>query len=242
MQGATMLDVHPPHETTHNWKDFFIHIATICVGLLIAISLDQTVEYVHRVREGRDLRESLAHESNQILKNCEDAEKSLSIVVDWDRRVQQQISDASLHHQPLGSFPAVPETLYEIPEDPVYRAAKASGQLSLLSRSEVEAYSEVDTLMESNQVVLQNRIRAQQDLRNFIAASSFGQPAGTQPFSHASPEDLQHLYNLFIASGGENDVYRKQLRYLRGAEVAISHGERGLTRIEAAELQFNKLP
>jgi hypothetical protein len=25
-----MLDVHPPHAPTHTWKDFFIHVATIC--------------------------------------------------------------------------------------------------------------------------------------------------------------------------------------------------------------------
>ena len=28
-----MLDVQPPHESTHTWKDFFIHIATLVVGL-----------------------------------------------------------------------------------------------------------------------------------------------------------------------------------------------------------------
>ena len=32
-----MLDAHAPHETVHTWRDFFIHIATICVGLLSAI-------------------------------------------------------------------------------------------------------------------------------------------------------------------------------------------------------------
>ena len=41
-----MLDVHPPHHATHGWRDFFIHIATICVGLLIAVGLEQTVEEV----------------------------------------------------------------------------------------------------------------------------------------------------------------------------------------------------
>ena len=39
-----MLDVHPPQSATHTWKDFFIHIATICIGLLIAVGLEQTVE------------------------------------------------------------------------------------------------------------------------------------------------------------------------------------------------------
>jgi hypothetical protein len=42
-----MLDVHPPHEAAHSWRDFFIHIATSVVGLLIAIGLEQTVEHFH---------------------------------------------------------------------------------------------------------------------------------------------------------------------------------------------------
>jgi hypothetical protein len=32
------------------WKDFFIHIAAIAVGLLIAIGLEQTVEYFATLR------------------------------------------------------------------------------------------------------------------------------------------------------------------------------------------------
>jgi hypothetical protein len=27
-----MLDVHPPHEAAHTWKDFLIHIATIVIS------------------------------------------------------------------------------------------------------------------------------------------------------------------------------------------------------------------
>ena len=42
-----MLDVHPPTHAANTWRDFFIHIATIVVGLLIAIGLEQSVEYLH---------------------------------------------------------------------------------------------------------------------------------------------------------------------------------------------------
>jgi len=38
-----MLDVHPPHASTHTWRDFFLHIATIVIGLLIAIGLEQSI-------------------------------------------------------------------------------------------------------------------------------------------------------------------------------------------------------
>ena len=54
-----MLDVHPPHTPTHTWKDFFIHVGTICVGLLIAIGLEQTVEFLHRRHQVAETRKAL---------------------------------------------------------------------------------------------------------------------------------------------------------------------------------------
>jgi hypothetical protein len=57
-----MLDVHPPHHPTHTWKDFFIHIATIVVGLLIAVGLEQAVERIHQHYELRETREALKRE------------------------------------------------------------------------------------------------------------------------------------------------------------------------------------
>ena len=57
-----MLDVHPAHHAATTWRDFFIHIATIVLGLLIAIGLEQTVEYFHHRREVADVREELRGE------------------------------------------------------------------------------------------------------------------------------------------------------------------------------------
>jgi hypothetical protein len=59
-----MLDVHPPHHPTHTWRDFFIHIATIVIGLLIAIGLEQTVEYFHHRHLAHQAREQLLTERN----------------------------------------------------------------------------------------------------------------------------------------------------------------------------------
>jgi hypothetical protein len=60
-----MLDVHPPHHPTHTWRDFFIHIATIVVGLIIAVGLEQAVEYVHHRNEIIETREALRLERDQ---------------------------------------------------------------------------------------------------------------------------------------------------------------------------------
>jgi hypothetical protein len=63
-----MLDVHPPHHPTHTWRDFFIHIATICVGLLIAIGLEQSVEAIHHHEQVEHAREALMVERDKNLK------------------------------------------------------------------------------------------------------------------------------------------------------------------------------
>jgi hypothetical protein len=57
-----MLEVHPPDQAAHSWTDFFIHIATIVLGLLIAICLEQMVERIHEHYELRVAREALDRE------------------------------------------------------------------------------------------------------------------------------------------------------------------------------------
>jgi hypothetical protein len=61
---TAMLDVHAPHESVHGWKDFFVHIATIVIGLLIAIGLEQTVEFLHHRHQAREGLELLRREAN----------------------------------------------------------------------------------------------------------------------------------------------------------------------------------
>src|SRR5580704_13663222 len=42
-----MLEVHAPHEKIHGFKDFLVHLLTITIGLLIALSLEGCVEWRH---------------------------------------------------------------------------------------------------------------------------------------------------------------------------------------------------
>lgn len=63
--AAPMLDVHPPHKEVHSWTDFFIHIATIVVGLLIAVGLEQTVELLDHRHQVSETRKALRMELDQ---------------------------------------------------------------------------------------------------------------------------------------------------------------------------------
>lgn len=57
-----MLDVHAPHERMHGWRDFLLHLFTITVGLLIALSLEGIVEWQHHRHLVREARASLVEE------------------------------------------------------------------------------------------------------------------------------------------------------------------------------------
>ena len=79
-----MLDIHPPHESIHSWRDFFIHIATICVGLLLAVGLEQIVEAVHHASERREM---IAEFHDEAERNVVILRKDIDVQIseaEWD--------------------------------------------------------------------------------------------------------------------------------------------------------------
>jgi hypothetical protein len=67
-----MLDIHPPEHAAHTWRDFFIHIATIVVGLLIAIGLEQSVEFLHHRHQIAETHKALATEHEENIRRYHD--------------------------------------------------------------------------------------------------------------------------------------------------------------------------
>jgi hypothetical protein len=47
VKETRILDVHAPMEPIHSWRDIALHLGIITIGLLIALSLEGLVEYVH---------------------------------------------------------------------------------------------------------------------------------------------------------------------------------------------------
>jgi hypothetical protein len=82
------LDVHPPHQSIHTWQDFFIHLFTITVGLLIALSLEGTVEWLNHRHLVREARASIRRE---IVENRKLAVADLTSVQQDQARIEKNI-------------------------------------------------------------------------------------------------------------------------------------------------------
>jgi len=55
------VDIHPPH-AIRSWKDFGLQLATITVGILIALSLEGVRESLHNGALAREARENIRRE------------------------------------------------------------------------------------------------------------------------------------------------------------------------------------
>jgi hypothetical protein len=156
-----MLDVHPPHEAVQTWKAFFVHIATIVVGLLIAITLEQTVEFFHHRHEVAETREALR----------EEMQKNIAL---FHENVERHIMAMAYLHNNLRIFeylldhPGTPQDklpgiLYwplftTAPQKAAWATAEHTDVLSYMPRAEVrettDVYAKLDYSWETYQPVI----------------------------------------------------------------------------------------
>jgi hypothetical protein len=233
-----MLDVHPPHTSVHTWRDFFIHIATIVVGLLIAVGLEQTVEYVHHSHQRHQLLEQLDAEHRQILKDAASAVPDGVLTLNWYQALIEGLKGVIEQHRPyeIPPVPALHNASGNRPADPVWQAAKASGLTSLLSQQAVITNTETERLLKQLDEHFQQyeEIRA---TRLSPACRSLPRIPGTlkTDFAHTDVHDLRDCLSAAIAY---YDVQRNAFEsenYIVGGEKAILAGETDVDRINVRE-------
>ena len=136
-----MLEVHPPHENVHSWRQFFIHIVAITIGLLIAIGLEQTVVYFHHRHQLQEARGELAAEleSNRRVVDI-NLEATRKLTADLDANMAllraPQISPSDVRSKlvyGLGNF--------YWPKDGTWQAVKQNGSLGLMAHDELHTTS-----------------------------------------------------------------------------------------------------
>jgi len=141
-----MLDVHAPHDAVRTWKDFFIHIAAIAVGLLIAIGLEQTVEYFHHRHQVAEIRRSLAEERrmNEVIftSACNEFRRYAPILLGS----LQTLTYLRTHPgAPPSQWPGRFSFYISIVhfQDSAWKVALQSAALAYMPRAEVQTYSDV---------------------------------------------------------------------------------------------------
>jgi hypothetical protein len=232
-KSPPMLDVHAPQEAIHGWKGFFIHIATISIGLLIAIGLEQTVEMLHHRHQLEDLHESLRQDAQKVIEYSAKVVAAESQHFDRLTARAQQIKAALDSRQPVAPPPPVqPVAAWDVPDSPAWRAAKSSGLLALMGQEEIKAYGEVDFILVEVQMAYQSRLVVAKKRRDF--EYEFDRD-GALDLSIARPDDLRRYLALIIDERSATEAFQHWSAEIGRVESTILHSELNLEKIRAVE-------
>jgi hypothetical protein len=138
------MEVHPPMGAIHGWRDFFVHLTIITVGLLIALGLEGMVEWgqhkrlVHRAEA--DLRLEL--QTNRVA-----LERDTKVLDDADRLADKDLRVLLAYraHRPPGE-----ELRFYWEWDNLGSAAwdtaRDTGAIALMNYEKARQYSEIYAL------------------------------------------------------------------------------------------------
>jgi hypothetical protein len=149
-----LLDVHAPHGRLEGVKDFFLHLFTITIGLLIALGLENLAERVHknevRLEAEADLRREVEDNQKKLTEwhvIMHDEEKSLRGALIF-LLAKEQGKDVDPGPVNLGFT-------IKLLSDASWRTASATGALSLMDYEQVQAHANAYGVQE--QVMLLER-------------------------------------------------------------------------------------
>ena len=132
-----MIDVHPPHQPVHTWKDFLIHMSAICLGLLIAIGLEQSVEYLHRRYQAREARANIQQE---LRDNVLVVQKNLDNLGNAQAELAKDMDMLNSHTPDAEILPVLQYSWHLVRQrDAAWNAAKTDGSVALIAPREIAA-------------------------------------------------------------------------------------------------------
>jgi hypothetical protein len=201
-----MLDVHVPHPT-HTWKDFFIHIATISVGLLIAIGLEQTVEFLHHRHQLQKAREEL-------LEDVETNRAATTKQLDCVHAIQAELTaDTALllahraTNQPVAGKLRF-DWSFRKTRTAGYTLNKQAGALDLMPHPELVRYDYVFSVAAT---VMESAAAWEVDLGTAKAIAT------RSPDGSLSPQDTSELMTLISNTQGALDHTERLIGFEQGA-------------------------
>ena len=136
------MHVHPVSKREHSLKNFVIELATITMGVLIALSLESLVEWNHYRQLVNEARETITHEIRDNQKELEGSlAKSASRFEGYDNALR--LADELIARRKSSVTQFNVETNLAEFQTASWQTAERTGALSHMQYSEVQKYARV---------------------------------------------------------------------------------------------------
>jgi hypothetical protein len=203
-----VIDVHPPTEPVHGWRDFLLHLLTITIGLLIALSMEGCVEWRHH----RQLvREAVSSLQGEIQTNTD---KTAGALDDIRKEMESLKKDVEVMSRTIAN-PKTPN--YEeltvnfrirTFDDVSWRTAQSTGALGYMDYEQAHEYSNL--YAQQNEIYLAE----QQAVRDTVIAIG--------PFLNLKKGAANPTGEEAVRAEEYFEVLQGQLTYLESLIVSLN--------------------
>ena len=134
------MDVHPVGAPIHTWRDFFIHLTIITVGLLIALGLEGVVEWRRDIRLEHTAESNLSYELQVNQKTLANNSKLLNTAERQAEANLEVLSTYKAKHHSDGNLKFYWE--WNTLSSAAWDAARETGAVALMNYGKAQKYSQ----------------------------------------------------------------------------------------------------
>jgi hypothetical protein len=163
------MEVHPPDHPIMTWKQFLVHMSTICLGLLIALGLEHVAELVHQHEQIKQAREALDLERRKnivLLQQASIESRREQVIYSGNLAALEYIK--AHPNAPLNQLPAAIQWVawpYHL-SSTAWHTLRSNSTASLMPSAEMQKedglYSEIELFNTRQDRVLEDMFRASQ--------------------------------------------------------------------------------
>lgn len=224
------MEIEVPEHPIMTWKQFFIHMGTIVLGLLIAISLEQTVEWLHHRHQRHQLIEDMRQEAEENIKVIDEDTRLLNQELSTLRSVADLLDSAPVEKGNISidiSKEFAPQSQVENMTSPsrgTWTVARDAGLVPLLRHEQARIYTRLDFEAEQELKAEDEATLRYNDLGAILDSHQVSGGDRYQLRLSAADRDraAQKLHSYIMAQS----VVLTRLAFWRGASEALVHGVR----------------
>lgn len=239
-----MIDIHPPQHGSITRRDILTHLAIVVVGILIAIGLEQSVEYFDHGSQRRELIADVQAEASHNLPILE-ADINAGLVVErWNRAVLDALRNAKPEAGALTVL-VPPRPDYSVRRSDsraAWTVAHTNGKAALIPQDTAEVFDRSDYVAENLYKALEDIYAAESEsIATEARIGSKLEPGATLRLSPADRDDLAksvarsmaaNAYFLYSAASaaGTADAIANQVQSREAMNVYIAQHREALAK------------
>jgi hypothetical protein len=209
-----MLDVHAPDHEISGPRDFFVHLFTITIGLLIALGLEAGVEAVHHRNQRKEAETLIRREIQHNLDQLHDGAPQAIAELHQMTLVLQTLEDRA-QSQP-GVLHENDFIFHEAPiQDAAWRTANSTGAVTYMDYAEVERFSDAYKEQAMLQSMEEQALEDYLEIIPILSHPGNGGIVSPETAKEAIPfirRIVAHLNGMLAVGNGTYGTYQEALK------------------------------